>query len=503
MTDRTCRTGPARLRRLAIALVLASAAACAKVQPEVAPSVVASSPAVAALHRDLTGLIDRPGLRRATWGIAVQSLRTGERLFEQNPGALLIPASAMKVVTAAVAGAAVGWDFTFATTIQAAGTIDAGTLDGDLVLRGSGDPSTLGEGGVDLAAAVRGALAARGVTRITGRIVGDDNAVEEPRPGLAWSWDDLGTATGALSGGLNATENVTSIVVRPGSRAGLPVTIEPPAEDPAMRLVNRATTGAAGAPRTLWAERRPGEEGLAIEGVLALDARPAIMTVSVANPTLWTARLVRARLVAAGVAVDGEAVDADDLPDAPRAGELLGTVPSRPLTDVVTPMLKRSINVYADALLRLATGRGGPRETLAAQAAARRRLQEWGVAEDEARMVDGSALSRWNLMSAGALVTVLAHEFAGGVASPVMQALPVAGVDGTLADRMKGTAAAGNVRAKTGAMTGVRSLAGYVTTGDGEPLAFAVIVNNYEGAASAAVAAIDALAVRLAGLSRR
>ena len=106
-------------------------------------------------------------------------------------------------------------------------------------------------------------------------------------------------------------------------------------------------------------------------------------------------------------------------------------------------------------------------------------------------------------MSAEALVAVLAHERDGANASPLLASLPVAGVDGTLAERMKGTPAAGNVRAKTGAMNGVRSLAGYVTTQDGEPLAFAVVVNNYEGAASVAVAAIDALAVRLAGFSRR
>ena len=486
-----------------MALVATLAAGCAKPRPGGPAPVAAPSAAVSAMRNDIAALLDRPGLQRASWGIAVQSLRTGERLFEHNPRTLLVPASVMKVVTAAVAGAAVGWDFTFTTTVEIAGTVDGGTLSGDLVLRGSGDPATLGEGGTDLATAVRDALNARGITRITGRIIGDDNAAEEPRPGLAWSWDDLGTATGALSGALNATENVTRIVVRPGVRPGQPVAIESPEDDPGLLVINRATTGLAGATRTLWTERRPGEQGLALEGLLALDARPAILTVSVGNPTLWAARLVRSRLVAAGVVVDGDAADADDLPDALNAGERLLAVPSRPLADVVTPMLKRSINMYADALLRLATGREGPRETQAAVAAARRYLREWGVSEDAARIVDGSALSRWNLASADALVAVLAREFDESGRTPLMQGLPVAGVDGTLAERMKRTPAAGNVRAKTGAMNGVRSLVGYVTTRDGEPLAFAVVVNNYEGAASVAVAALDAMAVRLAGFSRR
>lgn len=495
-----------------MATLMAGYAAARQAAPPAAPSTAPSlvpppaepvPPALAALHRDIAALLDGPGLQRATWGIAVQSLRTGERLFEHNPRTLLVPGSVMKVVTAAAVGAAVGWDHTFTTTVEAVGAIDAGTLNGDLVLRGGGDPSTLGDGGTDLASAIRDALAARGVSRITGRVVGDDSAAEEPRPGLAWSWDDLGTASGAISGALNATENVTRIIVRPGTAPGQPATVEPPADDLAMLIVNRSTTGAAGSPQTLWAERRPGEAGLAIEGSLAHETRPVILTVAVGNPTLWTARLVRSRLIATGVVVDGDAVDVDDLREVPASGEVLVAVPSRPLAAIVTPMLKRSINMYADALLRLATGKDGPRETPAALAAVGRRLREWGVAEDAATIVDGSALSRRNLLSAEALVAVLAHERDGVNASPLLQALPVAGVDGTLAERMKGTPAGGNVRAKTGTMTGVRSLAGYVTTRDGEPLAFAVVVNNYEGAAPVAVTAIDMIAVRLAGFSRR
>ena len=144
------------------ALAATVIAGCGKVRPSV-PTAARSGTSRDAPQRELAALLDRPGLRRATWGITAQSLRTGERLFEHNPG-----------------------------------TLDGTTLNGDLVLRGSGVPATLGEGGTDLASAVRDALIERGIARITGRIIGDDNAVEEPRPGLAWSWDDPGTATGAL-----------------------------------------------------------------------------------------------------------------------------------------------------------------------------------------------------------------------------------------------------------------------------------------------------------------
>lgn len=498
---------PSRLLASALAVLLLGA--CAKAKPGQTPGTAGSRPAslspsapppLAVLATDLDALIDRPGHQRATWGIAVRSLRTGERLYARNAGTLLVPASALKIATATAAAAAVGWDFVFTTTVEAAGTIEAGVLRGDLVLRGTGDPSTLSEGGPDIVAALVDVLRQRGVTRIEGRVIADDSGVEEPRPGLAWSWDDLGTATGALSGALNATENVARVTVVPSVAPGLPVRIDLPVDDPEMAVANRARTGAPGSSQTIWAERRPGEGALTIAGSLAADARPTLLTVAVENPTLWTARLVRTRLVAAGIAVDGSALDADGLLTVPT-GERLVSLSSRPLRELVRPMLKRSVNVYGEAIVRLAAGPDGAREMAAAGAAIRGRLREWGVGEDAVRMVDGSGLSRFNLSTADALTGILAAAWDGG-ASPLVGALPVAGVDGTLAERMKGTVAAGNVRAKTGTMTHVRSLAGYVTTADGEPLAFAVLVNNFEGTGAAAVATIDAVAARLAEFRR-
>jgi serine-type D-Ala-D-Ala carboxypeptidase/endopeptidase (penicillin-binding protein 4) len=160
-------------------------------------------------------------------------------------------------------------------------------------------------------------------------------------------------------------------------------------------------------------------------------------------------------------------------------------------------MLKSSINMYAEAVLRLATGPEGRRETQPAIAAAGTQLSTWGIASDAVRLADGSGLSRHNLITADALVAVLRR-----VASPLIHALPIAGVDGSLALRMRGTPAAGRVRAKTGSLTAVRSLAGYVVTADGEPLVFAILANNYEGPSAGVVATIDAIVVRLASFSR-
>ena len=169
-----------------------------------------------------------PGVSRAVWGIAVQSLDRRERLFTLNAGTLLVPASVAKLVTVAAAADAVGWDYRYTTTVRATGPIVDGVLRGDLLVVGSGDPSIGGRAGDDLSSWVEG-LKIAGIRRIDGRIIGDDNAIEEPRPQLAWAWDDLGYTTGALFGALNLAENRTTVTIAPGPSAGAAaiVTVDP------------------------------------------------------------------------------------------------------------------------------------------------------------------------------------------------------------------------------------------------------------------------------------
>jgi len=489
-------------------IALSLLAGCAKARP-VPPSSASNSatasavpgitPALATLREDLAAIITATGGDQASWGVLVQSLRSDERLFEHHESRLLVPGSTLKLITAAAAAAAVGWDYRFTTTAETSGPVEAGVLQGDLVLRGSGDPSLHGRGGVDLVGALAAALRERGISRIAGRLIGDDSLVEEARPGLAWSWDDLGTRTGTLAGALNLDENVMRLTVRPGAAVGAAALVTPPDDATDTALIMRALTTAPGSRTSVWAEQRPGDAALTIAGTVAADARPVPLVAAVGNPTLWFARAVRARLVAQGIAVTGPAVDADDLPSVPAAGTPLLRLPSRTLAELTRPMLKESINLYAEALLRLATGPAGARTTDAALDAEREQLEQWQIATQAIRLADGSGLSRWDLVSAETLVAILRREQA---TASFVEALPVAGVDGTLADRMTGTAAAGNARAKTGSMTHVRSLAGYVTTRDGETVAFAVIVNN-AGAPGASVSeAIDRVVVRLAEFRR-
>ncbi len=432
----------------------------------------------------------------------MQSLERGDRLFELNPRSLLVPASSLKLVTAALAGAAVGWDYTFETTAAITGPVENGGLQGDLIITGTGDPTLLGRAGGDYATSLLSALKGHGVTTIAGRVIGNDDLVDEPRPGYSWSWDDLGFPFGAVSGGLNIAENVIQVTVSPGASQGEPAVITLPPEAGNLFVENRTETAAAKSERTLWPEHRPGKAGLTLFGTIAIDAKPTVLMVAALNPTLSFARFIRARLLAAGIQVHGAAADADDLKERLPPGTVIHVERSRPLSDIVKAMQKDSINLYADALLRLATGPAGTRSTPAALIAAKQQLEAWDIAADAAQIEDGSGLSRRNVIAPEALLAILQRHYDPAGTSPFVQALPIAGVDGTLGDRMKGTAAEGNAKAKTGTMTNIRALAGYVRTQDGEPLAFVIIVNNFEGKPTDVIASIDRLVVRLASFSR-
>ena len=490
------------------------------ISPAVSAAPAPAASPLAQLRDDVLSATRMTGVQRAVWGIAVHSLDRDERLVEQNAGVLLVPASAAKIISVASAAEAVGWNHQFVTELRAAGPIVSlpqppgapasggdeplnRVLQGDLVVVGSGDPSIGGRAGDSLTVFVD-AVKVAGIRRIEGRIVGDDDRLEEPRPQLAWAWDDLGYTSGAIFGALNLAENRMVVTVTPATAAGAAAALAVEPHAAARPLINRTVTGARGSTPLLWPEQRPGETALSIAGSLPLGAAPVRMNVAVGNPTLWFAAVLRHALLQAGIEVTGDAVDADDLDQRPdtTAAPVVFTYRSHTFAEIAQPLLKESINLYAEAALRLNAAPGALPTNDAALAGLRARLDGWGIAADGDQIIDGSGLSRRNVVSAETLLAVLRRMHDPTGLSPFMTGLPVAGVDGSLATRMRGTAAQGNVRAKTGSMSNIRSLAGYAITRDGEHLAFVLMVNNFEGPGADAHRALDAIAVRLASFSR-
>ncbi len=485
---------------LALVVLAIDIAGCAKTPVALAPSRLDP---IQQLTQDIVSATASPGVRRAAWGIVVHSFDRDERLFELNPGTLLVPASAAKLVSLAGAADAVGWNFRFETTVRAAGPLVDGTLHGDLIVVGSGDPTIGGRAGQTLSVFVD-ALRAQGLRRIDGRIIGDDDAGEEPRPQLAWAWDDLGYTTGSLFGPLNLEENRMTVTVNPALLSGDRPTLSVDPSDSSRPLRNRTTTGAATSSFLVWPEQRPGEPFLTIAGSVPAGATPTQLSVSAGNPTLWFASKLRHALLDGGVEITGEAFDIDDVAERPEwaTATLLYAHRSPTLAEITQPLLKDSVNLYGEAVLRLNADRDVLPTNDAALEGLRTRLANWDIPPDAWQIIDGSGLSRRNAIAPETLLAVLQKMYDPSWTSPWMTGLPVAGRDGTLAGRMRDTPAEDNLRAKTGTMSNIRSLAGYVRTLDGEALGFALIADGFEGSGREAAQVIDRIAVRLAGFSR-
>jgi len=496
------RRAPGALAAAAAACLVAQVFASAQKPSLPRQSAERDGGALERLRQAVVSETTAPNVRRAVWGIVVHSLDKDERLLELNPQTLLVPASTAKIVSALTAAETVGWDYVFETRLYATGPIVDGVLTGDLIVVGSGDPTPEGRAGDGFRVWVD-ALKASGLKRIEGRIIGDDDAIDEPRPGAAWSWEDVGYTSGALFGALNATENRMALTIAPGAGEGQPATLSVDDFAQDRPLVNRTRTTSS-TPTFVWPEQRIGEAPLSIEGSVRSGTTPYRLFISTGNPTLWFVTLLRNRLIRSGVAVTGRAADLDDLQPRPdrAAATLVYTHRSQPLSAIARAMLKDSINLYGEALMRLNAG-DMPATNDGALEGLRKRLAAWGIPKDGEHLVDGSGLSRRDLIAPETLFALLKRAFEPAGTSPFVNGLPLAGVDGSLAGRLKGTAAERNLRAKTGTMSNIRSLAGYVTTRDGEHLALVIMVNNYEGEGEDANEAIDRMAVRLAEFSRR
>jgi D-alanyl-D-alanine carboxypeptidase/D-alanyl-D-alanine-endopeptidase (penicillin-binding protein 4) len=488
-------------------LCAASLPACGpKLGAVAAPARV---PPLTALRQTITTALANPELEHGSWGIAIRSLDRDETIFTLNSRKLLMPASTMKVVTLAAAAEQLGWDFTYETQLAAHGSIDTGFLDGDLVVVGSGDPSLDDWDGAAsrLFASWAEQLKLAGVRAISGRIIGDDNTFDDVGLGQGWMWDDLADSYSASVGALQFNENTAQVVIAPGPAAGAParLALSPPSAGVSLRnllVTANADTAAA-------VSIRPVARGASTEvrGQIAVNASSLTRNVAVDNPTIYLTTAIREALIANGIDVYGSASDIDDLTVAPsRAmGTMLVSARSAPLSVLGATMMKESQNLYAESLLKtLGAYVSGVGSAASGRTAVQATLQSWGIQDGDVQMTDGSGLSRYNLLTADALVAILTRVHQDDrLRDAFEQTLPIAGVDGTLEHRLKGTRAAANLRAKTGSFTNARALAGYLKTADGETLAVSIIANNYAAATEVIDRTSDAIINALAEFSRK
>jgi D-alanyl-D-alanine carboxypeptidase/D-alanyl-D-alanine-endopeptidase (penicillin-binding protein 4) len=434
-------------------------------------------------------------------------MRRQETVYARDADKLMMPASTMKIATLAAAAQQLGWDFTYDTQLVALGSVNGGVLNGDLLVVGSGDPSIddWDGDGTRLFSSWADQLKTLGVTTIAGRIIGDDNAFDDDELGFGWSWDDLAAGFAAGVSALQFNENSVQVTVSPGSTVGSPAAVRLAPATGGLDVRSSITTGVAGSQTTIQRRRLPGSQRLELRGSIASGSAPVSQTVSVDNPTLFFVSSLRSALVAAGIDVKGPAVDIDDLDTPPRReeGTVLVAHKSPPLSMLAVTLMKLSQNQFAETLLKTLGARAAAPTAAGGRSAVRTILQGWDIGPSELIQADGSGLSRYNYVTASALVRILEHVARDDrLRTPFDAALPVAGRDGTMETRLKGTAADGNARVKTGSMANVRAAAGYVRTRDDDQLVFAVLVNNFDGPGIVIARVIDDVIVRLASLRR-
>ena len=465
-----------------------------------APNSSGESDVFHQLQAEIETVLNDPLLAPSNIGIKVVSVTTNEILFKSGADKLYHPASTMKLLTAAAALVKLKPNYRFHTTLYAEG-IEGSRVQGNVYLKGRGDPLFAVEHLEDMIET----LVQSGVKEIDGDIVVNDAYFDDVPKGKGWMWDD-GPIGGyyAHQSALTINHNGVTVTVSPGADIGAPVRfrLDPPTEY--LKVLNDAVTVAASETGNLLIERQTEPvpaNVLTIRGFVPVGQDAVRRRVDIVKPVLFCGTLFREALARNGISVHGVVRQGV----VPVGAVEIAVHTSLPLSLIVRKMNKRSDNLIAELLLKTLGA-----EVVGAAGTSQKGLQvineflsEAGIGTTQSALADGSGVSRYNLLSASMLTNLLVHMFQDFSVMPeYVMSLPVAGVDGTLSWRMKDMRSDGVLRAKTGTLRGVTTLAGYAMTADGEILAFAMLMSHYVGSSNPRRALQDKIGNILTRFSR-
>ncbi len=431
-------------------------------------------PEVAEFRSRLETLLADSILSRASVGIDIVRVEDGARIASINADKLFHPASTMKLVTSAAAIATLPADYAFRTELFSDAGIRDSTLEGDLYVRGGGDP-LFDMPDVDSLAAL---VELAGIRRIRGDLVGDESRFDTLHWGKGWQWDDEPSTEEAFTSALSFHENSVTVTVGPAPRVGgeLSVAIDP--VPGYFTVVNLSSTSGARGDDSVTVRRPVGTNRIVVEGHLSRTSPSRTFDLSVFNPAGYFLEALRTALAGRGVTLRGRV----------RTGVTAGSHPlgyvSTSLGAVLHRMNKQSSNLCAENVLKvigLETS-GPPGSAGAGIRAVGDYLRAAGTDPGAMILADGSGVSWYNAVSPGDLVAVLIDQYRRkSTFRMFFESLPVSGMDGTLRTRMRGGDAAGRIAAKTGTIAGVSTLSGYAMTLSHDLLAFSIMINHYPG----------------------
>src|SRR5436190_4261584 len=469
------------------------------------------------LQQRVTRLIDQPPFDRATWNIYVQDDR-GRVLFNRNGDRFSVPASSTRLIVAAAATVLLPPVFPVRTVLYANGAGTRGVLQGDLILYGRGDPTwsercytvdTLAPGGCDstwtAVDAIAESLRARGLRRVTGKVVGDGSYFEPTLTHPGWNTFDLNWWYAAPVSGLGFHDNSVDFQIAPGAAVDQPPAITWNPDLHFFTFENRARTVPAESSSTIGDNffRKPGTLDVWAEGTVSLSRSPWIESFALPDPNLFAARALEATLQKKGIAVAGGAASTTDsmvYRGLRCCGTPIAEYRGRPLPDMIFPILNSSQNWFAEMLLKLLGREVGDTASWSKGLDVERRFLIDSVKIDSTAfsLEDASGLAAGNLVTPHAFVQLLAYMYRHPNRAPFIAGLPRAQQRGSLLKRFAGTPLEGRVLAKTGSINRVNTLSGYIEKANGHVVTFSIQANAHDVPTRQMLAQIDSVVVQLA-----
>jgi len=471
----------------------------------------ASKKATAKFTSRAEALLATTPTSKGEWGLLIADAESGETLYEQNADKYFVPASNMKLFTTALALAKLGPEYRFRTTLETQGAVSSeGVLRGDLILVGRGDPNLSNrkfpyelkeefDGPPEKALVeLANAVVAKGVKEISGDVVGDDSYFPRERYPNGWEIDDMVWEYGAAISAIVVGDNTVALTLTPGEQAGNPVQAAVTPATPDFMVKNDVSTSAADVKSDLTLTREPGSNAVVVKGTLPAKSTPRKLILAIEEPAQHAAATLKRLLEERGVRVAGVARARHNHTEPGGDPVVLAEHVSVPLGDALKLVNKISQNLHTEMLLRTVARQGGvwatPDDLMKVPADF---YATAGIEPGDVIQTDASGLSRHDLVTPRAVVALLNSAQKQSWFGPYYASLPVAGIDGTLEDRMKNTPAAGRIHAKTGSVEHVRTLSGFAETPGGRRLIFSFLSNNQGGKSHEAADALTGLCVAM------